>query len=215
MTNDSFISELDGWTFRIQPPQSSEPAQLLILLHGWTGDENVMWIFTRRLSRRYWLLAPRGPVSAPEGGFGWLPPDSGLLATVQEFRSVIDSLLERIDAWALQKGVDSRQVSLMGFSQGAAAVYAAAMMYPERVWAAACLAGYLPGRGELLESRSALAGKPFYIAHGSLDETVPVSQARHAVAALKNLGASVTYCEAEVGHKLSAGCLNGLETFFG
>ena len=57
--NEPFISHLNGWTFRLQPPQGSGPARLLVLLHGWTGDENVMWIFTRRLSRRFWLLAPR------------------------------------------------------------------------------------------------------------------------------------------------------------
>ena len=31
---------------------------------------------------------------------------------------------------------------------------------------------------------------------------------------LEQAGAQVTYCEADVGHKVSADCLRGLENFF-
>jgi hypothetical protein len=34
------------------------------------------------------------------------------------------------------------------------------------------------------------------------------------VALLEKAGATVTYCEEDVGHKLSAGCFRGLESYF-
>ena len=55
---------------------------------------------------------------------------------------------------------------------------------------------------------------PIYITHGSLDELVPVKKARTAVEVLSRAGAKVSYCEESVGHKLSAACFNGMESFF-
>ena len=60
-----------GWVVRIQPPTKSGPHRVLLLLHGWTGDETVMWVFTRSLPTNYWILAPRGPVKTPLKGYGW------------------------------------------------------------------------------------------------------------------------------------------------
>lgn len=211
---DTFLTIQDGWTFRIQPPQGPHPSGLLVLLHGWTGDENVMWIFARRLPRRFWIIAPRGPILTPDGGYGWLPVNQGTRSTMQDFLPAVESLLQRVEGWATQNQVDSTRFNLMGFSQGAALAYALAFCFPDRVQAAAALAGFLPEGWDKLDSRFSLAHKPFYIAHGSLDTTIPVIQARQAAAALEGLGAKVTYCEDEVGHKLSAGCLHGLESFF-
>jgi predicted esterase len=43
---------------------------------------------------------------------------------------------------------------------------------------------------------------------------VPVGRARASVALLEQAGAQVTYCEDEVGHKVSIPCLHGLKKFF-
>jgi predicted esterase len=52
------------------------------------------------------------------------------------------------------------------------------------------------------------------MAHGTQDALVPVARARQARQILLEAGAQVTYCEDDVGHKLSASCFRGLETFF-
>jgi phospholipase/carboxylesterase len=59
-----------------------------------------------------------------------------------------------------------------------------------------------------------LEGKPFFVAHGTRDETVNVERARASIAILEQAGAIVTYCEDEVGHKVSANCLRALREFF-
>ncbi len=211
---ETYLTLQDGWTFRIQPPQGSSPAPLLVLLHGWTGDENVMWIFARRLPRRYWMVAPRAPLPAPGGGYGWLASGQGIHASIHDFSPAVEGLIQRLDHWAAQNHVDAVQFSLVGFSQGAALAYALTLLHPGRVRALAALAGFLPDGWNELPSRPALAGKPVYITHGTLDTTIPVGEARQAAEVLESLGSRITYCEDEVGHKLSAGCLHGLETFF-
>lgn len=91
--------------------------------------------------------------------------------------------------------------------------YALAAFYPQRVHRVIALAGFLPLEETLPGRYAAARGKKIYVAHGTQDETVPVSLAQEAVRTLQDAGAEVVYCESEVGHKLSAPCLRGLTQF--
>jgi predicted esterase len=59
-----------------------------------------------------------------------------------------------------------------------------------------------------------LEGKPFFVAHGTKDEMVTIERARASIELLEQAGANVTYCEDEVGHKVSVTCLRSLKKFF-
>jgi phospholipase/carboxylesterase len=203
-------------------PEGEGPAPVLLLIHGWTGNENVMWIFTSRLSTRYLILAPRGLYPAPEGGYGWEPRSQPGGPKVDDFRPAIDDLLCLLDD--LGSGDNPSllniarpnfsKLNIMGFSQGAALSYTLALLYPERVQRLAGLAGFLPVDAASLVGSRPLLYKPVFVAHGRLDKRVPVERARAAVSLLDEAGANVSYCEDEVGHKLAASCFNRLEQFF-
>ncbi|MFM8876383.1 MAG: hypothetical protein ACKOGC_09960, partial [Anaerolineae bacterium] len=55
---------------RIRPAESTNP-RLLVMIHGLTGDENSMWVFARRFSSKYWIVAPRATHPAIPQGFSW------------------------------------------------------------------------------------------------------------------------------------------------
>jgi len=57
-----------------------------------------MWIFTRRFPAAHWIIAPRAPLPAPEGGYSWLPTTSGKWHSLDEFQPVCSQLLERLDS---------------------------------------------------------------------------------------------------------------------
>jgi phospholipase/carboxylesterase len=103
---------------------------------------------------------------------------------------------------------------IIGFSQGAALAYTMAIMDPERVTTVAGLSGFLPDGASTWLGADRLKGLPVFIAHGIEDELVPIDRARISVSLLKEAGANVTYCEDDVGHKLSAKCFHGLEAFY-
>jgi phospholipase/carboxylesterase len=111
-------------------------------------------------------------------------------------------------------GAVVQQIDIMGFSQGAALVYALAFLYPQRVSKLAGLAGFLPDGCEALARNQPMKGKQIFVAHGSLDELVPVAKGRACVTVLKSAGGEVLYCEDEVGHKLSKGCFGEMKKFF-
>jgi len=205
----------NGWTLRVRHA-TQQPSKFLLLLHGWTGDENSMWVFARKFPENYWVTAPRGLYPAEGGGYSWrVPrPETRGLPTLFDLKPAADALVRLVDALSSSWGIDASQFDLVGFSQGGALVNAVTLLYPHRIRRAAVLAGFMPGEAETLIARQVLDSKPFFVAHGTQDELVPVARAQENIKLLEQAGANVTFCEADVGHKVSAGCLQGLESFF-
>lgn len=215
---DTHQMTYNGWTMRVRHA-AQEPARFMLLLHGWTGDENSMWVFARKLPADLWIAAPRGPYAAKEGGYSWRTLHSGQdsdwgLPTLLDLKPAADSLIRLVDDVSASIDVDATQFDVVGFSQGGALTNLLALLYPQRIRKAAVLAGFMPGDVDDLLARHVLGGKQFFVAHGTQDNLVPVERARQSIEFLELAGAQVTFCEAEVGHKVSADCLRGLEAFF-
>jgi len=205
----------NGWTMRVRHA-TREPARFMLMIHGWTGDENSMWVFARKFPADMWIAAPRGPHEAKDGGYSWRAPQPGTwsLPTLSDLKPAADNLIRLVDNVSVSAGVDAAQFDVAGFSQGGAMVNAMALLYPMRIRKAAVLAGFMPGGTDELVARRVLEGKSFFVAHGTQDQLVPVERARQSIELLEQAGAQVTFCDAEVGHKVSADCLHGLEAFW-
>jgi phospholipase/carboxylesterase len=208
------LIEFNGWALRVRASQSRSP-RLLVLIHGWTGDENSMWIFTRGLSPDYWMIAPRAPHPAEPSGFSWRPPDSLTFGkpSLETLIPAVEALMRLIDEYSASVKLDALQFDLMGFSQGAAVVNLIGMLFPHRVRKMGVLAGFVPAGLEELILKKPLTGKNIFVAHGTADQLVPIDRARASIELLEQAGAHVTYCEDDVGHKLSASCLRALEDY--
>ena len=204
----------DNWTLRVRPSQSANPS-LLLLIHGWTGDENSMWVFTRGFSPDYWMMAPRAPHAAQSSGFSWRPPQPGTFGvpSLEALLPSAEALIRLMDEYSASLKLDARQFDLFGFSQGAAMVNLIGLLYPHRVRKVGVLAGFMPPGVDDLISKKPLVGKNIFVAHGTQDQKVPVDLARASIDLLEQAGAHITYCEDEVGHKLSANCLRALEDY--
>ncbi len=213
--SDTELVSFRDWTVRIRPATRA-PARLLLLVHGWTGDENSMWVFARNFAPNYWIIAPRAPYLTEPGGYSWRPLRAGVhdRPSFDDLRPAAESLIPFVDAYAAENHLDASQFDAMGFSQGAALVSAMALLHPERIGRIGVLAGFAPSGAESLAGRRPLNGKDVFVAHGTLDERVKIEFARRSVQLLQEAGANVTYCEDEVGHKLSAKCLRALQAFF-
>jgi phospholipase/carboxylesterase len=209
--------QLDSWTLKVREPEDAEaPHPVLLLIHGWTGDERSMWVFAQRFPKQALLIAPRAPYASKHdnlAGYSWVEDRAGQFSELPAFEPALasfDSLLAKlVDHYP---NADFSQFGITGFSQGAAFSFAFALSHPERVSKLAALAGFLPAGGE--GQLAKLASLSIFIAHGTQDETVPVVKAREAQAALQSAGGSVRYCESDTGHKLGANCARELQEFF-
>jgi phospholipase/carboxylesterase len=215
--SDTQLTAFQDWTLCVRA-SSQVPARLLLLVHGWTGDENSMWVFVRNFPVDYWIIAPRAPYITKPGGYSWRPPradaDYDHRPTLDDLRPVTESLIGLLDAYALENGLQASEFDLMGFSQGAVMASTIALLHPERIRRVGILSGFVPAGAEPLVAERPLRGKSFFVAHGTQDETVKIEYARQSVKLLEDAGATVTFCEDDVGHKLGLNCLRALEKFF-
>jgi phospholipase/carboxylesterase len=205
-----------GLIYRVRRGQPQ--GALIIMLHGLSGDENVMWIFDHALPREATVIAPRALYASELGGTSWarsVVRDDLDDVDFHEALEVMSRFMAEMIALYL---IDPQRVIIMGFSQGAALSYAYSLLHPESLRGVIALAGFLPlpersgGRSStsLRSAQNAPVAQskdafPHYlIIHGTHDEAVPIDRAREARSVLEGRGASVEYHEHRVGHKVSA-----------
>ena len=204
---------INGWQIRTRIPEGVGVHPVHLLLHGWTGDEKAMLVFANRFPQDHLLVAPRGIYPAPAGGYAWHTNLNRSTPRVVDFFPAVERLSSLFDKAAIPGG-DFSHLNITGFSEGAALAYTFGVLRPLNVDAIAGLSGFLPeGINSYIDSKP-LSGKEIFITHGTRDNLVPVTRARQAAELLETAGANVTYCEDDVGHKLSASCFRGLEKFY-
>ncbi|MDX9991782.1 MAG: hypothetical protein RBS68_06985 [Anaerolineales bacterium] len=205
------LATLEDWTYRLLPPE--QPARrLLLLLHGWTGDENSMWVFARNFPHDVWMLAPRAPFPAPSGGYSWREHLEGE-HSLADLRATAANLIRFVEGWGVANQVETSQFDVIGFSQGAAMTGMLGLLYPQRVRKLAMLSGFLPEGAQELFPASFSPQKRIFIAHGTRDRMVSVERAQQAARLFERAGAQVEYCEADVAHKVGPECLRALAAY--
>jgi phospholipase/carboxylesterase len=217
--NNSEIQDLvvADWTLKVRQPIESGVEQVVMLNHGWTGDERSMWIFASQLPKSAWLIAPRAPyISRHEkyAGYSWVEKRSDRFSALKDFESAKAAYWNLLDQLSVALELNMEKVALVGFSQGAALNYALTFDAPERINALAALAGFAPDGSADLAGNAPFEGKKVFIAHGSQDETVPLEMAQESRKIMESAGADVEYCESNVGHKMGANCFRSLKLFF-
>jgi len=210
--NDAYDLTINDWVFRIQPPLEHPAKAVLVAIHGLTGNQFSMEIFTHKLRRTFWIIYPRAPFAAKSGGFSWVPDEHGYYQDVLDLEEISSELSLRVDLIQQELTILHLPVYLMGFSQGAAFALVYSLRFPSPGDKIGLLSGFLP------EGLAPIVGKldhrKYYVAHGKQDTTIPISRGRKLVKFLEQSGACVEYCEADTGHKLSMDCFKQLEDFF-
>ena len=213
--SDTGTVEFQGWTLRTREAAAG-PGRRMLLIHGWTGDENSMWVFARHLPPDYWIVAPRAPYATTPSGFSWREEGArpGARPNLDDLSESVENVIALLDSLTAAHGLPGSTWNVMGFSQGAAMAAALALRFPARVERIALLAGFIPAGGEKLAALVPLRGKTIFMAHGRLDELVDIELGRDAARVLESAGAHVELCEEQVGHKVGADCMRRLTSFF-
>ena len=115
-----------------------------------------------------------------------------------------DLIMQAIEEACRVYDLDTRNVTLLGFSQGSILSMAVALSYPKKIRNVIALSGYLNKdiikEGYEKEHHSMTH---FYISHGSSDQVIPVEWARQTPVILDSIGVKYRYEEFPVGHGVS------------
>ena len=196
-------------TARERPP-ARDPAGSVVLLHGRGADEHDLFPLLDALDpeRRLLGLTPRGPWSLPPGGAHWYRLGGIPTPEPDTFWASFEQLAELLD------GVP-RPLVLGGFSQGTAMSWALGLGRgaEHRPAAIVALSGFMPLVAGLELDVSGLEGYPVAIAHGSLDNVIPVDWSRAARRTLEQAGADVLYRESPLPHTIDPRLVPELRAF--
>lgn len=206
---DSGISlQQAGLVHRVWQPSvtmNNDAYPTVVMVHGRAGSEDVTWIFGRAIPQPALLVAPRAIYVDPaDGGYSWHIRDEEEWSALESFDPAIDALDRFISALPDLYGANLKQLYFLGFSQGAALIYAYAMRHPQKVQAAATLVGFMPADAEYSPALKNLKDKPILQLVGRNDSTIPLSQSQRCAQTLILAGARLDYREYETGHKLNA-----------
>ena len=211
--SEAFEITVDGWLFRIRTPLDPASRSVLLAIHGWTGNQYSMDIFTQKLKKKYWVIFPCAPFPADGGGFSWIQKSEADQRSFHNLSIAAQNLSVKLDVILRDHiSIDPDQINLMGFSQGSALALLYSLKYSAIGTKIALLSGFLPDG--LQPVPGSLKNRSYYIAHGRQDTIIPVEQAHKLASFIEDCGGWFDFCEANTGHKLSLDCFNRMQDFF-
>jgi phospholipase/carboxylesterase len=189
------------FTHRFVPAPERSTPRTLLLLHGTGGNENDMLPLGRQLDPTAALLSPRGNVL--ENG---MPRFFRRLAEgVFDEEDVIrraHELAEFVGAAAARYEFDLKQVTAVGYSNGANIAAAVLLLQPEVLAGAILFRAMVPLVPTVLPD---LARRRVLLSSGERDPIVPVENAERLTAMLREAGADVSLRFEPAGHALARG----------
>jgi len=203
-----------GLIHRVRVPPANGPHPTVVMLHGRSGTEEVMWVFARALPAQWLAVAPRAIMDDPDGGYAWHPRKRDEWPALPLFTTAAQAVFQFIQSLSALYQADLNQLYFMGFSQGAATALAVALTHPGVCKGIAGLVGFMPTASDAALATDALRGLPIFFAAGTRDETIPLEVSRRSAEALRSGGAQLDYREYEAGHKLNSEGMRDLKTWF-
>ncbi len=188
-----------------RPSSLKENAPLLIMCHGYGSDENDLFSFASELPEELMIISLRAPYPMQPYGNAWyainFDADKGKWSDNEQAKQSVDLIAEFIDYACEAYAVNSKNVTLLGFSQGTILSYAVALTYPKKVKNIVALSGYI-NEDILPESieKNDVSHLNFFCSHGSVDQVIPVNWAQKTPEFLEALGINHSYSEYPVGH---------------
>lgn len=178
---------------------------LLIMLHGYGSNEEDLFSFAAELPENIFIISARAPYPLEPFGHAWyaihFDNTNGKWSDDEQAVASMEKIVAFIDEACTTYGLNSDNVTLLGFSQGTILSHAVALSYPEKVRNVIGLSGYINvdilADGYLEKDHSELK---IYASHGQVDQVIPPSWAQRIPDFLNNLGIEHVYEEFPVGH---------------
>ena len=182
------------------------PYPALILIHGYGSNMDDLFSFSNYLPEKYTIISLQAPLESPIGGGALysINFDSNLkkLSDNIEALTTLRKIKDQLDYFTYTYELNSEDISLMGFSQGAILSWALLLDYSSLFRRAICMSGYI--NQEILQKplgkyRNVLA----YCSHGLNDLTIPYEWAQTSIESLKKNNPKVFFNTYPNGHNVS------------
>ena len=176
-----------------RPSKLQKNAPLLVLLHGYGSDENDLFSFSSELPEELFIISLRAPHRLQPYGHAWyainFDAQQNKWNDVHQAKASMKTITECIDLACEKYELNTKNVSLLGFSQGCILSMALAINYPKKFKNIVGLSGYISP--EFLENTMQPEDYnhlDFYCSHGHSDQVIPIEWARKTPTILDEFG---------------------------
>jgi phospholipase/carboxylesterase len=173
---------------RFIPSPTGEASRTLLLLHGTGGSESDLLDLGRLLAPDAALLSPRGKVLENGTSRFFRRLAEGIFDIADLTRRTYE-LADFIEAASIAYDFDPRQITAVGYSNGANIAASMLLLRPRALSAAILLHPMVPFVPDVLPD---LLNKPIFIGAGQADPLVPVSETERLAHLLRRAGATVS-----------------------
>jgi phospholipase/carboxylesterase len=191
-----------------EPKIKKESNPLLLLLHGYGSNEADLFSFASELPEEYYIISARAPYDLQYGSYAWyainFDAEENKFSDNEQAKVSRDLIGTFINELIENFPIDSKNITLIGFSQGAILSYGVALSAPQKIKNVIGLSGYVsePILKEGFEHND-FSKLGIFASHGTVDQVIPIEWARKSDAFLTQLDLAHTYKEYPIGHGIS------------
>ena len=208
-------------------PQTKDIQKAVIMLHGYGSNGNDLISMAPYMAKSLpntIFYAPNAPLNVLNG-YKWFDLEDYVGAGIYEHFDYLKTLMERtkpllptifdfIQHIAEKHKLDSKQIILMGFSQGGFLALTSGLLY-ENELSGIIGASSIPVTINEPLTVDEIKNKPrVLLTHGTADDVVPYVGLQISQNTLKNIGCNVqTHCVMGMGHEIDNSSLNEMIEF--
>lgn len=190
-----------------EPKDISSKTPIIILLHGVGSNEKDLFSIANQIPGKYLVISARAPIALNSNSFAWYQVDFSKGRPVYDSNEAEKSrltIIEFIGDIKKKYAIDSNEIFLLGFSQGAIMSYSVALTRPDLI------KGMVAISGRLLEEikpkvvdDTKFKNLNLLIVHGKNDNVLSIDYARNANEFLKTKIHNTFLKEYNAGHEIT------------
>ena len=184
---------------------------LIILIHGYGSNEKDLFSLIDYLPKEAYIISLRGPIELFNNSYAWYDiyvDANNKFYDHEGAKKIRDELYKFIDEIVKYPNIDSDNITLIGFSQGAILSHAISYSYPRKIKNIMALSGVIDEK--IMKRADSKPKTNIYISHGTNDNMIDYHISRESLNFYKSKNIDFTFESYDQGHGINEKNLKSL-----
>ena len=184
---------------------------LIILIHGYGSNEKDLFSLIDYLPKEAYIISLRGPIELFNNSYAWYDiyvDANNKFYDHEGAKKIRDELSKFIDEIIKHPNIDSENITLIGFSQGAILSHAISYSYPGKIKNIMALSGVIDEK--IMKRADSKPKTNIYISHGTNDKMIDYHISRESLNFYKSKDIDFTFESYDQGHGINEKNLKSL-----